>query len=131
MMVMTTNTIKGAAPEANALAAIEPPSADKAQPTPATPGASAEPDLASRIQLRREELIRKLREIRADTRLATAEGRDRLKASLSELARIIKTGVVDGWSSLGESVKHKLESWLTEAERAVAALDQATKHGHS
>ena len=56
------------------------------------------PDLESRIHQRRTELIATLGELKADLRLATTEVRDRMKARLSELARIIKLGVVDSWT---------------------------------
>ena len=42
--------------------------------------------------------------------------------SLSELAHIIRVGVVDGWTDLGDIVKHKLEHWLADSERALRDL---------
>jgi hypothetical protein len=62
---------------------------------------------------RRAELIAKLVELRADNRIEATEARDKLKAKLSELAHIIKESVVDGWASIGDVAKHKLDHWLT------------------
>jgi hypothetical protein len=75
--------------------------------TAATPG-----DLESRIKDRRAEIIAKLVELRPDTRLEATEERGKLKAKLSELAHIIKEGVVDGWANLGDVAKRKLDHWL-------------------
>jgi hypothetical protein len=70
-------------------------------------------DLESRIDKRRNELIARLAELRADTRIEAVEARDKLKAKLSELGHIIKMGVVDGWANLGDIVKQRLDHWLT------------------
>jgi prephenate dehydrogenase len=103
--------------------------ARKIQPELAVPTAAPEADLESRIDQRRAELIATLGELRADLRLATTEVRDRMKARLSELAHIIKVGVVDGWTNLGDTVKHKLEHWLAESERAMQ--DPHARNGKS
>lgn len=122
---MTTSTTNDPPPAPDAqldAAAIEPPIARKIQPELTVPTAAAEADLESRINQRRAELIATLGELRSDLRLATTEVRDRMKARLSELAHIIKAGVVDGWTNLGDTVKHKLEHWLAESERAMRDL---------
>jgi prephenate dehydrogenase len=122
---MTTSTTKDPPPGPDAkldAAAIEPPIARKIQPEPTVPTAAPEADLESRITQRRAELIATLGELKADLRLATTEVRDRMKARLSELAHIIKVGVVDGWTNLGDTVKHRLEHWLAESERAMQDL---------
>ena len=122
---MTTSTTKEDLPAPDAkpdAAAIEPPIAREPQPEVAVRAAAPEDDLESRIQQRRGELIATLSHFRGDLRLATPEIRDRLKALLSELARIIKVGVVDGWTNLGDTVKHKLEHWLAESERSLKDL---------
>lgn len=122
---MTTSTTKdhppapGVKPDA---AAIEPPIARETQPELVVLTTASEVDLESRIQQRRAELIATLGGLRADTRLAATEVRNRLKAQLSELAHIIKVGVVDGWTNLGDTVKHKLENWLAESERSMQDL---------
>ncbi|TMQ10755.1 MAG: hypothetical protein E6J90_31525 [Deltaproteobacteria bacterium] len=118
-------------PETKADAAIEPPSARKPQPELAVPRASSEPDLESRIKLRRAELKGKLGELRAEASLEVVQAADKLKARLSELAHILKEGVVDGWASLGDTVKHKLERWLSESERSLSSHDLSGKNGRS
>jgi hypothetical protein len=106
---MTINTTKSDL-------ATEPPITNKTQPGLGVLGAPSEPDLESRIKVRREQLIAKLRALRADTRLEAIQAGDKLKAKLSEIAHILKEGVVDGWASLGDNVKHKLEHWLVESK---------------
>lgn len=116
---MTTSTTKDDPPAPDAkldALAIGPQIAREAQPELAVLAAAPGPDLESRIQQRRGELIATLGQLRADPRLATTEVRNQLKARLSELAHIIKVGVVDGWMNLGDTVKYKLEHWLAEAE---------------
>jgi hypothetical protein len=90
---------------------------------------SKEPDLESRIRRRRAELIGRLRELRADTRLEVVQAGDKLKARLSEVAHIITEGVSDGWTSLGDVVKHKLECWLSDSERSLSAQDLPPRSG--
>jgi hypothetical protein len=72
-------------------------------------------DLESRINTRRNEIIARLVELKADTRIEVAEARDKLKAKLSELRHIIKEGVVDGWASIGDVVKQRLDHWLANS----------------
>lgn len=112
---MTTNTTKGH--EANSDMAIDPPSTSEARPGVGVSHAASRPDLEARIKARRTELVGKLGEHRSDMHLDAVEAGDRVKAKLSELAQIIKAGVVDGWTSLGDDVKRKLERWLADAER--------------
>lgn len=127
---MTTTTTKDHPPAPDAkpdAAAIEPPVARTTQPELVVRTAGSEADLESRIQQRRAELIATLGGLRADTRVAATEARDRMKAQLSELAHIIKVGVVDGWTNLSDTVKHKLEHWLAESGRSMQ--DLAAKNG--
>lgn len=128
---MTTTTMKGLPPETKADAATEPPSARTPDPEQAVPRASSETDLESRIKRRRAELIGRLSELRAGTGLEVAQAGDKLKAKLSEISHIVKDGVVDGWASLGDGVKHKLERWLSESERSPSAQASPTKNGRS
>lgn len=93
---------------------------------PAGPGdarapTSPEPALQVRIEARRAELIARLRDLQRDTRLEAREATDKLKARLSELAHLLKTGVVDGWASLGGQAAAKLELWLADSARQLAA----------
>ena len=128
---MTTSTIRDPSRESQADAAIEPPGARNGQLEPAVPRASSEPDLEARITRRRAELIGKLRELRSAASLDVVQAGDSLKARLSELAHILKAGVVDGWASLGDAVKHKLERWLAESERSLSSHGVPTKNGAS
>ncbi|HEU4726656.1 MAG TPA: hypothetical protein VFT22_02170 [Kofleriaceae bacterium] len=128
---MTTTTTKDHPLATKTDAAIETPSAPKAQPEPAVARAGSEPDLESRIRLCRAELTKRLGELRAQTGLEVDRAGDKLKARLSELAHIIKEGVVDGWASLGDTVKHKLERWLSESERSLSTQDLPAKNGPS
>lgn len=131
---MTTNTINTTndnRPDTKSDAAVERPITSKTQTGIGVPHVTSEPDLESRIKVRRAELIAKLREIRADTRLEAAEAGDKLKAKLSEVGHIIKEGVVDGWTSLGDNVKHKLEHWLAESVRPLPTQNVPTKTGQS
>jgi hypothetical protein len=132
LTAMTTSTTKDHPPAPDVkpdAAAIKPPVARESQPELVVLTAASQVDLESRIQQRRAELIATLGALRADTRLAVTQGRDRLKAQLSELAHIIKVGVVDGWTNLGDTVKHKLENWLAESERSMQ--DLPTRNGSS
>ena len=130
-MGMTTSTTKDNSPETKAVAAIDAPSALQPQPELVVPRASSGPDLESRIKQRRADLIGKLGEVRAGVGLEVVEARDKLKARLSELAHILKEGVVDGWASLGDAVTHKLERWLSESERSVAGHGLPPKNARS
>jgi hypothetical protein len=128
---MATSTIKDHPPETKTDAAIEPTSATTPQPELAVPRAGAGSDLESRITARRAELIGKLREIRAEAGLEVTQARDKLKARLSELAHILKEGIVDGWANLGDTVKNKLERWMSESERSLSSHDRSAKNGRS
>jgi hypothetical protein len=122
---MTTSTTNDPPPTPDAkpdATGIEPPIARKTQPALAVLTAAPESDLESRIQQRRAELIATLSGLRTDTRIAATEIRDRLKARLSELARITKVGVVDGWTNLSDTVTYQLEDWLTQSERYMQDL---------
>jgi len=117
---MTIRTTNDPPPEAKADLAVDPPTtANKMQPAVADPRASADPDLESRVRLRRAELFVRLRELRADGRVEAAAASDKLKARLSELTDLLKWGIRDGWASLGDNVKRKLEQWLRESRRQV------------
>ena len=114
---MTINTTKDPRPGAKPDLAIEPPVTSEIQQGFGVPHASSEPDLESRIKMRRTELVAQLRELRTDRRLEAGEVGDKLKAKLSELSHLLKWGVVDDWASLGDKVKDRLEHWLAESKR--------------
>jgi hypothetical protein len=114
---MTTNTTKAPRPDTNASAATDPPIASNTPP--GTAHATAESDLESRVNVRRVALVAALREHRADMHLDAVEAGDEVKEKLAELARIMKDGVVDGWVSVADTAKRKLERWLKESARHV------------
>jgi hypothetical protein len=116
-------------PDAKPVPAIETPIRGELQPALVDPRASSEPDLESRIRLRRAELFVRLRELRGDSRFEAAEARDKVKAKLSELAHFLKWGVSDGWGSLGVAVKRRLEHWLRDSRQQVAVRDRPDKTG--
>lgn len=128
---MTTTPTKEPASEikTEATTGAEPASARKSE-LAAQPG-SADSDLESRVQQRRAELVSKLSEIRGEVGHDVAQATDRLKARLSELAHIIKEGVVDGWANLGDTVKQKLHRWLSESERSLFPQASPGKNGRS
>lgn len=126
-----TTAPKDPSPPTKADAPPDAPSARKAEPELAAAAPGAEPDLESRVRRRRAELIARLGEIRTQTSLEMARAGDRMKARLSEVGHIIKEGVVDGWASLGDGVKHKLERWLSESERSLATQDPPATGGRS
>jgi hypothetical protein len=119
---MTTNeTTANHRPDAKSDAATEPSPASKTEPGLAVSHATSEPDLQSRIKVRRVELVARLRELREDTRVEAMEAGDKLKAKLAEIAHILKEGVVDGWATLGDGVKHQIERWLADSARPLPA----------
>jgi hypothetical protein len=112
---MTTSTNKDDA-DAGSTGEIENPIVGQPPPAAVLPAAS-EPDLQSRIRERRAALIDKLATLRGDVRAESVELRDKLKARLSELAHIVKWGVVGGWVSLAAPLTSRLELWLVESAR--------------
>ena len=93
-----------------------PPQSQGQAPQPAPGQNPGTVSVQSRIKARRAELVAQLRELRADRRLEAGEAGDKLKARLSELSHLLKWGVVDGWASLGDKVKDRLEHWLAESK---------------
>lgn len=128
---MTINSSTDPRPHAQADIAIAPPTTSDTEPEVGVPPATSEPDLESRIKVRRTELIATLHELRADKRIEAREAGDKLRAKLSELAHILKWGVVGDWASTGDQVKHKLEHWLTETARQSPTQDISAGTGQS
>src|ERR1041385_4650009 len=131
---MTTN-IKGHRPGAKYDVALPPPPKAKTQPGIAVPLATPASDLEARVKVRRVALVARLRELREDTRHEASEAGDKLKAKLSEVGHIIKDGVVDGWATISDPVKRKLERWLAESAHPdpapAPAQDAPTGNGQS
>ena len=77
-------------------------------PTPTVPS-----DLETRVENRKRDLIAEIVEHKKNSlRPGAAEAVDRAKALLSELARIVKEGVVDGWANVGPAARRKLDDWM-------------------
>src|SRR5689334_1041776 len=72
-------------------------------------------DLETRIEDRKRELIAEIVEHKINiSRPRAAEAIDKAKARLSELAHIVKQGVVDGWANVSPNTKLKLHEWLAK-----------------
>jgi hypothetical protein len=69
--------------------------------------------LESQVTARKADLIAEIIEHKKNSsRSGAAEAVDRLKTRLSELALIVKEGVVDGWSNVGPNAKVRLDEWM-------------------
>jgi hypothetical protein len=87
--------------------------APKHAPAPAATVARAS-DLEARVEYRKRELISEIVEHKKNSsRAGAAEAIDRAKARLTELARIVKEGVVDGWANVDQTAKLKLDEWMS------------------
>jgi hypothetical protein len=72
-------------------------------------------DLEIRVAKRKQELISEIVEHKKNSsRAGSAEAIDQIKARLSELAHIVKEGVVDGWANVGPSATLKLDAWIAK-----------------
>lgn len=82
--------------------------------TPVNPSTPTLPsDLQTRVENRKRELIAEIVEHKKNSlRPGAADAIDRAKARLSELAHIVKEGVVDGWANVGQTAKRKLDEWM-------------------
>ena len=71
--------------------------------------------LEARVTARKAELIAEIVEHKKNSsRVGAAEAVDRLKARLSELAHIVKEGVVDGWPNVGPKARTRLDEWMAK-----------------
>jgi hypothetical protein len=78
---------------------------------PSTPASS--PDLETRVENRKRELIAEIVEHkRNSSRAGAADAIKNAKARLTELAHIVKEGVVDGWANVGPSTRLRLDEWI-------------------
>jgi hypothetical protein len=85
----------------------------------ATPVSPSNPvprtDLETRVESRKRELISEIVEHKKNSsRAGAADAIDKAKARLSELAYIVKEGVIDGWANVGPSAAFKLDEWMTK-----------------
>jgi hypothetical protein len=83
---------------------------------PVSPSTPTPPlDLEARVEHRKRELISEIVEHKKNSsRAGAAAAIDRAKARLTELAHIVKEGVVDGWANVGPAAKLKLDEWMTK-----------------
>ena len=73
---------------------------------------SNEDDLETRVANRKRELITEIIEFKKSSRVDAAESIERLKSRLSDLAYLMKEGVVDGWANVDERSRVKLDAWI-------------------
>jgi hypothetical protein len=72
-------------------------------------------DLETRVAYRKQMLISEVIEHKKNScRAGAAESVDKLKDRLSELAHIVKAGVVGGWANVGPSATLQLEEWIAK-----------------
>ena len=72
-------------------------------------------DLESRVAYRKQELIAEVLEHKKNSsRSGAADEVDKIKARLTELAQIVKEGVVDGWANVGPRARLKLDEWIAK-----------------
>jgi len=69
-------------------------------------------DLEIRVGNRKQELISEIVELKKSSRIGAVETIDRLKTRLSDLARIVKDGVVDGWAHIDARTRRRLDEWV-------------------
>ena len=74
--------------------------------------AEPSPDLEVRVADRKRELIAELIENKKRSGLAAVEAVDAIKRRLSQLDHLVKTNVVDGWQTISDSGRAKLELWI-------------------
>jgi hypothetical protein len=126
---MTIQTISDPKPDAEAAPANEPPITSTIQPPLEVPPASSPPDLESRIRVRRGDLKAKLVALKGDMRLEASAYREALRAKLSELAHVLKRGLVSDWTKLGDNMKRRLEHWLRDTTPQRRTRDGSAPHG--
>jgi hypothetical protein len=71
-----------------------------------------ESTIETRVANRKQELISEIVELKMGSRVDAVETIDKLKARLSELAHIVKEGVVDGWANIGPRTRRRLDEWI-------------------
>jgi hypothetical protein len=80
--------------------------ANDTSPTPAT-------DLETRVANRKRELISEIVEHKKNSlRAGAAEAIEILKTRLTELALLVKEGVVDGWANVDPGARRRLDEWV-------------------
>jgi hypothetical protein len=69
--------------------------------------------LEARVAARKRELIEELIEHKTSVRSGAPEAAAKLKERLTELAHIVKEGVVDGWANIGEAARIRIDHWMS------------------
>jgi hypothetical protein len=69
-------------------------------------------DLKKRVEIRKQELIKTLVELRNSTADDAAATRAAIKKRLSEIGKVLKEGAVGGWEDVGDVAKTRIQSWL-------------------
>ena len=70
-------------------------------------------DLETRVASRKQELISEIIEHKKNSsRAGAADAVDKIKIRLSELADIVKDGMVVGSAHVGPSTKLRLDAWM-------------------
>ncbi|MEO6776603.1 MAG: hypothetical protein ABI467_26910 [Kofleriaceae bacterium] len=65
-------------------------------------------ELKDRVEVQKHALLKKLAELRADTRMDAINARDQVKAKLDELEGYLKAG----WDKVSAETQAKLHEWL-------------------
>lgn len=69
--------------------------------------------LETRVLARKAELIAEIIEYKKNSsRMGAAEAIGRIKMQLTELAQIVKEGVVDDWANIDPKAKLRFNEWL-------------------
>lgn len=72
-------------------------------------------DLESQVARRKQELIAEFIEHKKNSsRAGAAAAADKIKVRLSELADIVKDGLVGGWANVHPSAKLRLVAWIAK-----------------
>lgn len=65
-------------------------------------------DLRGRVEAKRDQLMARYHEIKADVRQEAGEAAKRVKARLDELEDTLKAG----WTNMSDAAKARLDQWL-------------------
>jgi hypothetical protein len=69
-------------------------------------------DLMKRVEIRKQELITTLRELKNTVTDDAAATRDAIKKRLSEIGHALKEGLVNGSGEVGDVARSRIERWL-------------------
>ena len=69
-------------------------------------------DLKTRVEARKQELIKQLGTLKGNTETDAEVKREAIRQRLSELGRAVKEGVIDGWDNIGDVARKRISVWL-------------------